>query len=727
MTEKLDMTKDDLAALNLSEEQEDLPGMLRELYDFVENYHEPIFLRHSNAMRFKQGDQWRYPRPPGFAMIVLNHLGPHVDIIASNLTEGEWLWQVSPRHAGVDDVVKLWNSLLDQAAMQDSMTTRNFGLVEQAITKGYGMVKLSHDPDRQIPTHYEVLTPYEYMGEPGVKRPDIDGALHIHTAKMTAKQVRAIWPDDWKKPTYATEQEIDEPLKYIVIDESGGAKDNTHCTIVREFWIKDDRMEPIPDELTAAQIEHEHKMFNSSRPIYPMLQENHQAHMNGHEEYLMNVRAEIEQQVAEIDAQVGEGGGGMGGPMGAGGPMGMGMGMGEGGGESPEADVDQIFNNDPRVIMARTHIKRHEDLLPKNPDAERSKYNGWRHIIAAGPDYTILHNGATPYKDSLGRGKVHFYALPCIDSATDYFGLSIVEKAMEPQEVLNLGYSKIHDHLTHVATGVIMDSTGLNMPPNQIRAAPGGILLTRRKPSDVVSAMPRDAIDPANMMMLGIARDQISLTTGVSEIHGGAYPPMERASEPMISKIAHLTEARWRAYHRQYADFLKRVGAGMLQIIQQFMTEQTQVRVAQGFNTEYEIVNRALMSPDGTVSFANELSVGEFDVEAQLKPMASLTDEAKTELAIKLYTLGTPGGDTLLDEQGFAEMVPDPALRESAIRKMKAKQAAQEQEAKITKKYMDGELTDNQVAVLRGGAPKVRSGGGRMRPNPKAKAGYGKS
>lgn len=397
--------------------------------------------------------------------------------------------------------------------------------------------------------------------------------------------------------------------------------------------------------------------------------------------------------------------------------------------EERAAAVEQIFNNDPRVVMARTHAKRHEDLLSQNPNAERSKYNGWRHIIAAGPDYEIMHNGATPYRDSLGRGKVHFYALPCIDSATDYFGLSIVEKAMEPQEVLNLGYSKIHDHLTHVATGVIMDSTRLSMPPNQIRAAPGGILLTRGKPSDVVSAMPRDAIDPANLMMLGIARQQIELTTGVSEIHGGGYPAMERASEPMISKIAHLTEARWRAYHRQYADFLKRAGTGMLEILQQFMTEQMQVRVAQGMAVEYEIVNRALMSPDGTVTFAHDLSVGEFDVDVQLKPMASLTDDAKTELAIKLYTLGTPGGDTLLDEQGFAEMVPDPALRESAIRKMKAKKAAQEQDAKITQQYMDGEIDENQVAVLRGGVPKTRSassgGGSRMRPNPKAKAGYG--
>lgn len=723
MNEKLDMTKDDLSALGIGEEQEGLSGMLMELYDFVEAFHQPIYERHSNAMRFKQGDQWRYPRPPGFAMIVLNHIGPHVDIIASNLTEGEWLWQVSPCHVGVDDQVKIWNALLEKAAMQDSMTTRNFGLVEQAITKGYGMVKVSHDPDRTIPTHYEVLTPYEYMGEPGVRRPDIDGALHIHTAKMTAKQVRATWPDDWDKVQYATEQELENPLQYITLDEAGGAKDNTYCTVIREFWIKDDRMEPIPPKVTEGKIEQEHAMFNSGRPIHPMLQEDHQGHMGGHGKYLVDIRAEIEKQMAEIDMEMDMMGQGQQG-------MGQGMGQGQGQQEDPKAELDQIFNNDPRVIMARTHVKRHEDLLPKSPDAERSKYNGWRHIIAAGPEYTIMHNGATPYKDSLGRGVVHFYALPCIDSATDYFGLSIVEKAMEPQEVLNLGYSKIHDHLTHVATGVVIDSTRLNMPPNQIRAAPGGILLTRGKPGDVVAAMPRESIDPANMMMLAIAREHISLITGVSEIHGGGYPSMERASEPMISKIAHLTEARWRAYHRQYADFLKRVGMAMLQVIQQFMTEQTQVRVAQGVEVEYEIVNRAIMSPDGTVTFANDLSVGEFDVDAQLKPMAAMTDEAKTELAIKLFTLGTPGGDTLLDEQGFAEMVPDPDLRASAIRKMKAKQAAAEKEAAITKAYMDGEIDDNQMAVLRGGVPKTRGTGGggntRMRPNPKAKAGYAK-
>lgn len=726
-TDKLDMGKEDLKAFGLSEEIEDLPEMLRQLFDYAKNFHETIFQRQSDAIRFKNGDQWGYNRPPGYSMITLNKVGPQCDIIASNITEPEWIWQVSPCHAGVDNMVKIFNGLLEKAAMQDSITTHNWGLMEQALSKGYGMVKLSHDPDRQIPTHYEVLTPTEYMGEPGVRRPDIDGALHIHTAIKTAKQVRDIWPDKWDEVEYASMQNLEDPTKYEVIDERGGEKDNTYVIEVKEFWIKDDRMEPIPAKITDGEIKSEHAMFNSGRPSYPMLQENHQKHIDEHNSYLLDVRAELEKQLEQAKAELEE-------MEATGGQQEVGP-EGQQQQEQPPT-IDELFDNDPRVILARTHIKRHENLSPQNPDAERSKYNGWRHIIALGPDCYVVHNGATPYKDNLGRGKVHFYALPCIDSATDYFGLSVVEKAMEPQEILNLSYSKIFDHLTHVANGIILDVTRLAIPPNQIRAAPGGILPVRGRPSEIAAPMTRESIDPIVLHMLSIAEEQISLTTGVSEIHMGGYPSMERASQPMISSVAHLAEARWRAYHRQYADFLKKAGSGMLEIIQQFMTEQAQVRIARGMTDEYEIVNRAVRSPDGNVTFVNDLSIGRFDVDMQLKPMSALTDDAKTEMAIKLFTLGTPQGYTVLDEAGFAEMVEDPVIRESVIRQIEArKQAAQKAEA-LQKAYLKGEIeidgkmvpfTAEQYAVLTGGkAPNTRSSGGRMRPNPKAKAGYGK-
>ena len=719
MTDKLDMGKEDLKALNLSEELSDLSEMLRQLYDYTKAFHEPIFQRQSDAIRFKNGDQWAYNRPPGYSMITLNKVGPQCDIIASNITEPEWIWQTAPCHAGVDDMVKIFNAILDKAAMQDSITTHNWGLMEQALSKSYGMVKLSHDPDRQIPTHYEVLTPTEYMGEPGVKRPDIDGAFHIHTAIKTAKQVRDIWPDKWDKVEYATMQDLDDPTRYQVVDERSGEKSNTHVIEVKEFWIKDDRMEPIPEKVTKAKIDSEHAMFNSGRPIYPMLQENHQEHMDVHNQYLLDVRADLERQLAEMQDQLAE--------------MEMMAGQPEMGAEGQQQQeqpptIEELFNNDPRVILGRVHIKRHENLFPQNPDAERTKYNGWRHIIALGPGYYVVHNGATPYKDNLGRGKVHFYALSCIDSATDYFGLSVVEKAMEPQEISNLAYSKIFDHLTHVANGIILDVTRLAIPPNQIRGGPGGIIPVRGKPSEIAAPMVRQSIDPIILHMLNIADEQISLTTGVSEIHMGGYPSMERASQPMISSVAHLAEARWRAYHRQYADFMKKTGNGMLEIIQQFMTEQAQIRISQGVNNEYEVVNRAVMSPDGNVTFVNDLSVGRFDVELQLKPMSSLTDDAKTEMAIKLFTLANAQGYSILDETGFAEMVEDPIIRESAIRQMKARQEAAEEEAALKVRYLKNEITAEQYAVLTGGkAPSTRNSGARMRPNPKAKAGYGKS
>ncbi|GAH45963.1 unnamed protein product, partial [marine sediment metagenome] len=80
------ITKAEAKAFNL-EDATDLAIFGKQLHENCRGFYKPIHDRHQRAWDFYIGKQWRVYRRRGLAMVVFNIVGPHMDIIASNLTD----------------------------------------------------------------------------------------------------------------------------------------------------------------------------------------------------------------------------------------------------------------------------------------------------------------------------------------------------------------------------------------------------------------------------------------------------------------------------------------------------------------------------------------------------------------------------------------------------------------------------------------------------------------
>lgn len=636
-------------------------AFLKGLYNRTEAYFAKIRRRQYYATCFVLGDQWRTHRFPGLAEATFNSIGPFCHIIASNMTDSQMTIQVSPKFWDRDDMSECWNAILADFATEENVVGKNYDLVFQSHVKGYGVVKIGHDKDKAIPVTYDVISPFRYMAEPGARRPDTDANYHIHWEWMTAASIRDRWPDDWKKlnPESPLGRGLDD--EYQVTTEIGGNKDYMRVVKVVEFYIRygSDEREAIPQKVIDEELTDEKGQLGEGVKPFVIIDQHHDKHIEGHEAFIEEAKAMLRQQIASQIAER--------------------TALPQEGQPPPQMpgdeELSQAAEQMPSVRMARAHIKEHEELKEQNPDGTRPRYNGWRRTITAGKDFEILEDTSTPYLDEDNKGVHPFHILPTLQTAGDIYGLSTVELAMSSQESKNRLASRIEDHTAYSSNPIlVLDATRCPYDPDQIMSMPGIIIPVDYDVDKAMKWLNPPPLGPEVFGHMGQIDGQLALITGVSDVERGEYPRMERASSPFVQQLAQHSRARWRAYQREYENFMRRVGRAIIQRIQQFMTAETQVRIP-GQDVRMRTVNRYQQN----LGILNDLSRGRWDVTVELVPLSSLTDEAKLARGIQLFSVTNPLGVAALDGQGLAEYVKMPEIHRAWERQLQARQQQMEQ------------------------------------------------
>ncbi len=650
-------------AYNL-EDITDLSQFGKSLHETCRGFYKPIHNRHQKAWDFYIGKQWRVYRRRGLAMVVFNIVGPHMDIIASNLTDSQIVFQIIPKEPDTNELSEIWSEVLRLACEQDRFTVQMYGVLLDSLVKGYAVFKVSHDTDRMIPTRLESIDPYNYMGEPGVRRPDIDGNYHWHSEWMTALQVRDMFPDKWQELKYAAAGNETDIDSYEIINERGGDMDYTHMVLIHELYMRTDMTERIKAEVTEAELAGEHEEFQRARSPRVILEQDHNEHIPSHgaqiEEIIMKLRERAMQAAMQgqaISQQTGQ-------------PMTE---------EELEVEIQKAIEQNPIIKFIYKHIDEHEAMLEENPKGHRLKYNGWRRIVYGGPDFYVLDDDETPYTDEEGRGIHPFCIMTTQDTATDIYSWSVLERCMSLQEMVNLWMSRLTDYLGLFATPyMVIDINAMTVEPNQITPIAGAIIPVNKNPHEVVQWIQPPAM--AGELIRGFYENtrHIEKITGVSDVEMGEYPRMERASQPMIQELKAASRARWREYQREYEDFLRRIGIKLMGVIQTYMTEQMQIRVG-GLEDAFPLLNVPQEDKDGNMTYLNDMTTGRYDVRIKLTPLTSLTPEAKINKAMALYTTANPiTGITIYDLEAVADEVEDAVTRKS-VNRQKQKQQKDEQ------------------------------------------------
>ena len=649
------INKSTAEALDIAE-----PGSLsdfgRKLHAHCRQFYWPIYNRHERAYEFYLGDQWRVYRRSGLAMPVFNIVGPHMDIIASNLTDSSIVFQTAPKNPEDSKMTKIHNEVLRIACEQDSLSVRLYGHIIDSLVKGYSIGKVTHDNDRLVPTRIEFIDAYNYMGEPGVRRPDIDGTYHWHSEWMTAMQIREIYPEKWRLIKYTNTAGTDYESGMEFSAEREGDYNYTNMSRIHELYIRTNETERIPKNVTVLEIKEERAEFERAKTPRVVLEQDHEAHTEDHASQYEEIVLQLQQMVMQareagqlVSEETGE-------------PMDE---------EEMQQVLAEAIKKNPILIFIQKHLDEHAITAIDNPKGEREKYNGWRRTVFGGDEFVVLEDGATPYTDEEGRGIHPFVIMTTPETGTDIYQWSILERCMTLQEMLNLWLGKFQDHLSLCACPMLaLDVTRVEIDPNQITALAGTIIPVSGDPREVMYWVQPPQISGQLIQNTYQMMKQIELITGVSDVELGAYPDMERASAPMMRQLKEAGRARWREYQRELRDFLTRMGHKLLMVIQANMTEQAQLRVG-ATDDSFEVVNQKV---EGMATRLNDMTVGAFDVRIQLQPLESLTPDAKLQRALALFTQANPQGFAPYDLEAVAAESEDPVMQESVKRQMQMMQ-----------------------------------------------------
>ena len=631
----------------------DISDFGKKLNEHCRQFYYPIYLRHERAYQFYLGDQWRVYRRSGLAMPVFNIVGPHMDIIASNLTDSSIVFQTAPKNPEDSDMTQIHNEALRIACEQDSLTVRIYGHHVNSLVKGYSVGKVTHDPERLVPTRIDFVNPYNYMGEPGVRRPDIDGTYHWHSEWMTAMQIRELYPDDWDKIKYSDTSGSGHSAQMEFLSEREGDYNYTYMAQIHELYIRTNETEKIPAVITKTELAGEREEIKSAKAPRVVLEQDHKAHIEDHQAQYEEMILELQQMVMQAVQK----------------------------GEVPQEQAEQVLAEavakNPVLNLILKHAEEHSLMDKDNPRGEREKYNGWMRVVFGGDEFVVLEKpAASPYTDEEGRGVHPFIIMATPETGTDIYQWSILERCMTLQEMLNLWLGKFQDHLSLCACPMLaLDVTRVEIDPNQITALAGSVIPVSGDPREVMYWVQPPQISGQLIQNTYQMMKQIELITGVSDVELGAYPDMERASAPMMRQLKEAGRARWREYQRELRDFLERMARKLMMVIQANMTEQAQLRVGATQNS-FVIVNQKV---EGKATRLNDMTVGAFDVRIKLQPLESLTPDAKLQRALALFSTANPQGIAPYDLQAVAEEAEDPIMDESVKRQMQMMQQMMQQ------------------------------------------------
>ena len=650
------INKETAQALNMGE-VDSLSAFGKQLHEKTREFYRTIYERHERSHDFYRGDQWLYYRRAGLSMVTFNIVGPHIDIIASNLTDSSIVFQTSPKNPEDGKMTKVHNEVLRLACEQDSLHVKLYGHIVDSLVKGYSVAKVTPDTDRLVPSRIEFIDPYNYMGEPGVRRPDADGNYHWHTEPMTAMQVRELYPDDWdnEKINYGDLTGSDQSNSFEFWSEREGDYAYTYQTLIRELHIRTNETEKIPREVTEKELQGEREEIERNKAPRVVLEQDHQAHLEAHESQAQEIVAKLTQMMMQAVQQ------------------------GQIPQEQAQQGLQQAVQSNPILILIMSHNEEHELMLEvdpedgrdTNPKGLREKYNGWRKVVFAGDQFYVLEDGNTNNVDEEGRGTHPYVIMTTPETGTDIYQWSINERCMPMQEMINLWLSKIQDHLSLCSCPMLaLDVTRTEIDPNQITALAGTVIPCTGDPREIMYWVQPPQISGQLIQNTYQMMKQIELITGVSDVELGAYPDMERASEPMIRQLKEAGRARWREYQRELQDFLTRLGHKLMKVIQANMTEQTQLRIGKT-NDSFELINQKIQ---GQSTRLNDMTVGAFDVRIELLPLQSLTADAKLQKAMALFTQANPQGFAPYDLLAVAEAAEDPILNDSVQRQMQQMQ-----------------------------------------------------
>ena len=314
------------------------------------------------------------------------------------------------------------------------------------------------------------------------------------------------------------------------------------------------------------------------------------------------------------------------------------------------------------------------------------------HWIASA-DNMVLHNSISPYK--------HYTTVPFFPVFHKGRTIGMVENLISPQQYLNKTTSQeLHVVNTTANSGWQMEEDQLvNMDDNELeqRGAETGLVLVRKKGS-----APLEKINP-NTVPTGLDRIAYKADEFVKELSGVSdsargFDRADVAAKAIQAKqaVGGITNAKMfsnLAYTR------KLLARNILDLVQEFYTEERIVRITGSAETQRKMEDIAINQPqpDGTV--LNDLTIGKYDVTVIDAPARDKQEDTQFDESMQMREMGIPIPDHIVVESSHLQNKKEIA---DEIKQQQGQGDASETEqrmAELELQLKELEAAEKQVAI----------------------------
>lgn len=451
-----------------------------------------------DAERFYEGQQWKHDKKRP----VKNWCYTIVESEVPILTDSRPSTDIIPMELENSEDAKMLESAMHFVYDQQNLQLKVSQAVRSALKIGTGYLYVDFDPDmengegqiliKNMPWRHVFLDPSSSSIE--------ESNYCILKVPTRLEEVKRRFPKkakDLKAQNVKVDnfgnisQEYLDPERWhpdTAFDQNQGKKYNLEdMVIVEEYWYKDYSMEDIPEEVTTTEIAKEANEFVQAIAPDVGKFENHEEHIQAHEELKFQLASEALQlpldQVTEEDIEVLK--------------------------QDPELSI--IFE------IIDDHIESHNVLKEQNEQAKRPKYiNNWRLTVKVGS--TILYDGLPPVRN----GKIPLVPIYAYKDENSIYGFGEIKNLIPIQKSYNeMDYNELQGLRLSTNGGWVLDDES-GVDETTLTNEPG--IVVKKKMGTEVQRLQPGAVSSQLLTRKQDDKAAIEAISGVTEATQGRRP-----------------------------------------------------------------------------------------------------------------------------------------------------------------------------------------------------------
>lgn len=481
--------------------------------------------------RFYNGKQWQYNERRPVKNFIFSIIEGEVPI----LTDSRPSVDVIPLEESMYDQAKILSSAIQSVLEDNSIQLKNSEAIREALKVGTSHFYVDYDPDAKNGQGNVVIKVIDWKYcYPDPNASDIDECAYFGikypVREEDAKRKFSAFADVIKGNS-ANEytNSVNSFIRPDVWDGLGGRDQQSEYKKLDgmvdycELWLKDYEREPIPEEVTTEEIAKEAEEFIQGIAPDITKDEDHDAHIAAHSEFITLFVAQALQIAPEMVT---------------------------------EKDIEAL-KQDPQVgliiTIAMDHIEAHEEYKKVNPDGTRPKYsNNLRLIIKIGEN--IVYDDDAPVNDGL----IPLAPVYCYKNSKSYWATGEIHNIIDAQKCYNeIDWHELQGLRLNTNSGWLVDEES-GVKSENLTNDPG-IVITKKKDGNV-QRIPAGEVSPQLLQRKSVDTQAMEIISGVNEASQGRRPTGITAAQA-IKYLQEQSVGRIRLKTRYFEEYtLVRLG-----------------------------------------------------------------------------------------------------------------------------------------------------------------------